>query len=809
MYSISKNIKLILVLDFVLYLPGICGVYFISLKANLPPDISYGDSLLISNKSANKLELPSGHSISTINGYKFNSAEEFESYLDSFKAGEKIKIVLKNGEQREVVLVHHYSVFYVLLSFLIGTIFFSIAVVVLIKAKAHKPSRVFHWVSVFTALIVMITWGYFSDPKLLGYLMRIILHFSVSMVPVLFIHFTLVFPKQISINKFWYRTLYSIALVIFLLLNYTFFQRVFEVNELSIRNYVLSYNISRYFLILCIIAAILIFVYSYRTSLIETDKRKLKWILYGLVVGPLSFILLWTLPILFLEKSFVPEELILVLISIIPITFAISIIKYHVMDIDKLINRSVVYFFAIGLVLIIYLIFIGVITYLTTAVDLKTLSIITAVIIAVLFQPIRSKTQEFVDRKFFRVKYDFREALKKFFIKIENALDINSLIEVVIENTYGLMPVKRIGFFILAKGDKLKLAAHKNFDFLVGRSIKFQREKLKTDLSLPVAIPESIETGVPIEIADLEVFQRWGIYLVFPVKSPRNEIQGFLVLGEKKSELKFTIEDVDLMNAVINKVAASFDRIRMQEALFEKHLESERLEELNRIKSYFISSVSHDVKTPLTSIKMFAELLQSSEEINSEKAREYLEMIEGESNRLTRLIDNVLDFSKIERGIKEYNFENISLNELVSRTMKLMQYQFNLFKFEVNINLTKDEKIIRADKDALEEALINLLSNSIKYSGIQKGVNISTAFENNFMILSVEDKGIGISSENMEKIFNPFFRIDSSDVRKSGGAGLGLSIAKHIMDAHNGIIEVQSELGKGSKFKLMFPVLNK
>jgi two-component system phosphate regulon sensor histidine kinase PhoR len=294
--------------------------------------------------------------------------------------------------------------------------------------------------------------------------------------------------------------------------------------------------------------------------------------------------------------------------------------------------------------------------------------------------------------------------------------------------------------------------------------------------------------------------------LVFPIKSADGEIHGFLVLGSKKSGSKFTIEDIDLLNAVISRIAASIDRIKLQEELILERVESERLDELNRMKSYFISSVSHDMKTPLTSIKMFAELLQTSTGIKSEKSKEYLEIIEGESSRLSRLIDNVLDFSKIEKGIKQYNFENIRLNEIVDHTLKLMQYQFKLHKFDVGSNLTTEEKPICADKDAVEEALINLLSNSLKFSGEKKNIQVSTHIENKYMVLTVEDEGIGISEKDIDNIFNPFFRIESKEVLRTGGAGLGLAVIKYIMDAHKGKIEVESEPGKGSRFRLLFPI---
>ncbi|NWF89233.1 MAG: hypothetical protein HXY50_07180 [Ignavibacteriaceae bacterium] len=744
-----------------------------------------------------------------INSYTLSSPEETETFLDAYSKGNTVKVFFTDHTTVEAALINYYSVLYIFLSWLIGSSFFAIGIVVLIKAKAYKPARLFHWVTVFTALMIMMTWGYYNiEPKPFGYLIREILHLSVSIIPALFLHFTLSFPREKIIgNKKRLSLLYTFSFLVFGLLTYSFVLILLEPTSSRINAYVISYNLSRVFLIICVIIGIAVFIHSYKNSPIESDKKKLKWILFGLFLGPLGFVLFWTLPIIIFRKPMVSEEIVLILISIIPITFGISIVKYHLMDIDQVINRSVVYFFVIGVLLLLYLLIISLLANFAIQVESKVFSIITALTVVLLFQPLKNKTQKFVDKKFFRVQYDFREELKKFFDEIANSFDIKLLAHTVVARIESLLPVKKIGFFILSEKDKLQLVTHHNFDLLINRTIKFQRENLKTDLSLPVAVPSSIEPGVLIETADLEVFRRWGINLVFPIKSTKDELHGFLVLGEKKSESRFTVEDIDLISAVVGRMAVSIDRIKLQEKLLAKRLESERLKELNQMKSYFISSVSHDMKTPLTSIKMFAELLKSSKEINSDKAGEYLEMIEGETNRLTRLIDNVLDFSKIERGIKEYHLENISLNEVVSRTMKMMQYQFKLHKFEVEQNLSEKEKLIYADKDAVEEALLNLLSNSIKYSGDNKIIKVTTQLENNFMILSVEDKGIGIDKDNLKNIFNPFFRINSKMMQKSGGAGLGLSIVKHIMDAHKGKIEVQSEFGKGSKFSSIFPVV--
>jgi signal transduction histidine kinase len=170
------------------------------------------------------------------------------------------------------------------------------------------------------------------------------------------------------------------------------------------------------------------------------------------------------------------------------------------------------------------------------------------------------------------------------------------------------------------------------------------------------------------------------------------------------------------------------------------------------------------------------------------------------------LIDNVLDYTKIEKGIKEYNCEKVSLEVLVKETLEILEYQLKMNKFDCQVIYNKDGSFICADRDAVREALINLISNAIKYSGEKKKVFIRTFMKDEFGFVEIQDSGIGISQEELKNIFEPFFRSKYLKGKKVGGTGIGLSIVKHIMDAHKGKIEVKSEPGKGSCFTLMFPI---
>ena len=190
---------------------------------------------------------------------------------------------------------------------------------------------------------------------------------------------------------------------------------------------------------------------------------------------------------------------------------------------------------------------------------------------------------------------------------------------------------------------------------------------------------------------------------------------------------------------------------------------------------------------------------------SSEKSLNRLNIIDGESNRLRRLIDNILDAGKIEKGIKTYKFEIIELNEILCKVLNEIKHQADMKKQTMNFDNSPTEFYINGDSDAVERAVINLLTNSIKYSDENASIDISVLSRNGFIGIKVRDSGKGMEQVQLGKIFEPYYRSEKEAELKEKGTGLGLAIVKHIMDAHNGKVEVESEVGKGSTFTLWFP----
>ena len=226
--------------------------------------------------------------------------------------------------------------------------------------------------------------------------------------------------------------------------------------------------------------------------------------------------------------------------------------------------------------------------------------------------------------------------------------------------------------------------------------------------------------------------------------------------------------------------------------------------ELARIKSDFVSNVSHELRTPLALISMFAETLELDRAKSEEKKKEYYSIISKEAERLSRIVNKILSFSKIEAGKKEYRFSKVNINNLVEDIFKT--YQFHLQNSGFEFSFTGDSSIpeIDADYEAISEAVINLLDNAVKYSVDKKEVKISTGKEGNIVYIEINDKGIGISEEAQKKIFNKFYRVSDGLVYNTKGTGLGLTLVKHIMDSHRGEVKVKSKPNEGSSFKLVF-----
>ena len=288
-------------------------------------------------------------------------------------------------------------------------------------------------------------------------------------------------------------------------------------------------------------------------------------------------------------------------------------------------------------------------------------------------------------------------------------------------------------------------------------------------------------------------------------------------------DTKFTTDDSTCFQTIVRQVSIPLKSAALYQEIKETNV---KLEQLEKIKSDFISIVSHELRTPLTSIKNSVDIVLTGKVCElTPDADKFLKMARRNISRLAEIINDLLDISKIEAGKMTFNFEKIDINSVIN-TVKNSLYALAQEKnIEIIYHNNENLPPVTADAKRIEQVLTNLVSNALKFSDNGKKITVNAEEINsqqidkenlfkseleklsgNYLLISVEDEGIGIAKEDILRVFDKFSQIENSLMRKVGGTGLGLPIAKQLIENHNGVIWCESEPNKGSKFKFVLPV---
>ena len=226
---------------------------------------------------------------------------------------------------------------------------------------------------------------------------------------------------------------------------------------------------------------------------------------------------------------------------------------------------------------------------------------------------------------------------------------------------------------------------------------------------------------------------------------------------------------------------------------------------VTQLRNDLVANVTHELKTPLASMRLLVDTLLNSQPLNVQTAREYLQLIAQENLRLSRLIDNFLTFSRMERNKYAFGFKEVPAADIVEGAVTAVRERFNVPGCHFKAEAATDLPPVLADADAMVTAVVNLLDNAYKYSGDEKQITLTAGAENGSVVFSVKDNGIGLSPRDTRRIFKRFYQVDQRLSRSGGGCGLGLSIVKFIVTAHHGTVLVESEPGRGSMFTISLP----
>lgn len=281
-------------------------------------------------------------------------------------------------------------------------------------------------------------------------------------------------------------------------------------------------------------------------------------------------------------------------------------------------------------------------------------------------------------------------------------------------------------------------------------------------------------------------FYKWTLQMV-----PRNFAELERVAKQQRRSVFFLIN----FNIIVILLSLGFI-----------YVAARRERQLVQLKEDFISNVSHELKTPLSMIRMFSEILVLGKFKNEDARQDYYRIIHTESCRMGRLIANLLDFASLEREPRLQNPERVCVGELITRVLEGYQHNIQQEGFELTANIEENIPEVIADPNALTMAFLNLLDNSVKYSTTVKQIIVSVRRNDGFVDLAVTDLGLGIPKQEQKRIFEKFYRGTSAAAQRIRGSGIGLSIAKRVAEIHGGSVLVESEPGKGSVFTLRIPI---
>lgn len=229
------------------------------------------------------------------------------------------------------------------------------------------------------------------------------------------------------------------------------------------------------------------------------------------------------------------------------------------------------------------------------------------------------------------------------------------------------------------------------------------------------------------------------------------------------------------------------------------------VKKLELMRKDFVANVSHELKTPITSIKGFAETLLENNMRNEQQNNEFLHIIYEESHRMQLLIEDLLTLSRLEREDFSLKLNEVNMRELVEEVEPVAEHKANANQLELTINVAEDI-IFMADRDKVKQILINLLDNAFSYTPVGGNVSLSIDSTPDLIHIAVKDTGIGIAPQTVPRIFERFYRVDKARSRNTGGTGLGLAIVKHIVEVHGGHIDIESEVGQGTNIHIYLPI---
>ncbi len=801
----------VLAVDLIILAGGIANLFSVLERPSLP----FETAATPRGVGIVRVEVPdacpkveTGDIVRSVDGYEIAHPEALQTLGDRASIGATLPVVVLRGDllvRATVTIVPYYPTpRFAVVTFLVAALIWCLGVFLALQRPEGLAASTLQWSIILLAASLFFTQGRISSADPSWELRRGAFIVSYWLMPLGFLAFSLLHPRvKIAHAARVIRSGAVAGTILGLATAWIYVNALLDPIPDRVLEAVRAYDLMHVIQALAALGMMVSVVHSYRTLRAPAERKRLRWILMGLLVGPAPFLLLIMLPQLVVDRDLIPEEIAIACLAITPVAFAVSMLRDQVISVRTVLNRSIVYVMITVFVGIVY----GLAVLLVTSSlggaslfgrDFLVLLSLT-IAVAVSLDPLRRWLQRTIDGLLYPLRRRYSDALAGVARRLHAALQPREAADIILDECMTRLPIEGIALSLAREGTNRPYAV---------RGIMPDAGPPAADAAVRQvdagASPDAIPIG-PVS-AQVALKDASGRELRIPFRAEDGREFGAIEVALKAGVSRLTAEEDEFLLTVSTEAAEVLERLELQRRLILEHEEREKSEELNRLKSFFVSGVSHDLRTPLTAIRMFSEMIRTRRRMSARRRNEYLRIVEGETDRLTRMIDNVLDFAKIEQGVRQYQSVPVRLDEVVTKATTTMAYHFRSARGRLVVRCARRQPAIMGDADALHAMVVNLLTNALKYSAKEKKVIVTLRREGPALVLRVADQGIGIPPDEVPKIFDRFYRIRRQHERQVGGTGLGLALIKHAVEAHNGTIAVSSTVGRGSTFEIRFPI---
>lgn len=641
--------------------------------------------------------------------------------------------------------------------------------------------------------------------------------FSISLVTVYFLSypqaflsflfFTYQFPSLTiseKMLKFGKSLFQSIGSILSLGLLFLYFQKTFKFSLSTLALYHMAYRIFRIFIFLIFLMALFIIVRNLLRAPNPVNRRKVQWILWGIIWGSFPFIFLWSLPQIFISKPLIPEWIYYIFLLFTPAGVAIAILKYRLFDIEIVLSRSLVYGLVIISLIGTYLISIGglsLIIFQQFKWQSPILSIFTALVIALLFNPLKNNIQIFVNRKFFRIRYHRFKSLETFMRDLEACGSEPQVLNLLESHFQDSIPLQS-NMFLKKKNGNWKIYSSqkrvdKSFKAWLGHDYSYYPENLYINSRLR----EKVEPSDRITMVEMP--EPWVLFI------PLSDAILWL-LAEKRAKTRFWIEDLELALHMSRAACLQIEKLNYIQLSIREAIEREQAQKLSKWKSLLVAEVAHDLRAPLNTMLWKLKNAEKKISQNQEGPQRPIVEIQQQIFRLQGFIQSMLIFSDKEHGKLDIKLQPLAINAEILQVLNNLEGVITQKNLKVDFSCDPNIKI-SADPIIFQEIILNLIQNAAKFSPQNSNISLRVQCvqrrKKDKVLISIEDEAGGISATQLKKLFEPFR--ESKDLKDSEkGFHLGMYIVNEFTRLLKGEIKVKSVAGKGTKIELYFPVIS-